>query len=629
MALKAPSQHILPKINHPRDVAALSEEELSQLAAEIREEIIFVVSRNGGHLAPSLGVVELTLALLKEFNPAVDKMVWDVGHQSYAYKLLTGRREVFHTLRTHKGMCGFPRREESQFDHFGTGHSSTSISAALGMAVARDLKKQDHHVLAVIGDGSMTAGIAFEGLNQAGHEGRPLIVILNDNEMSISHNVGALSLLLSRGLSTKLARRTMTEIENFLSSVPSIGEDILGVLQRGHSSLKTFFTPGMLFEALEFDYVGPVDGHDIGKMTEIFRMAKSMTSPVLIHVLTKKGKGYEPAENNPTRFHGVGRFEPSTGESEKISGLGPTYTECFGKTLLELAQDNKDIVAITAAMPGGTGLETFATRFPDRYVDVGICEQHAVTFAGGLATQGLKPVVAIYSTFMQRAYDQILHDICIQNLPVIFCLDRAGLVGEDGATHHGAFDLSFLRHIPNLSIMSPRSGSELSIMLKEAFKQNAPVAIRYPRGRTSEADTEIDVPLEWGKGELMQQGKNIAVIAIGNPANFAMEAAKEFEQRTGKKITIFNSRFVKPLPEEQIIEIAKTHKKLLILEENTLAGGFSSAVLECLSDKGLSKNIKIVRIGLPDCFVEHGSTSLLLKELGLDKDGVLAELEQL
>ena len=627
MALKAPPQQILPLINHPRNVADLNYDEIEQLAAEIREEIIFVVSRNGGHLAPSLGVVELTLALLKEFNPAEDKMVWDVGHQAYAYKLLTGRRDDFHTLRTHKGLCGFPRMEESKFDHFGTGHSSTSISAALGMAMARDLKGQNHHVLAIIGDGSLTAGIAFEGLNQAGHEGRPLIVVLNDNEMSISKNVGALSLLLSKGLSTKLARRAMSEVENLLRSIPSIGEDIMTMVQRGHSSLKTFFTPGMLFEALGFDYVGPVDGHDVEKMSEIFKMAKNMNSPVLIHVLTKKGKGYEPAENNPTRFHGVGRFEPSTGESEKISGAGPTFTECFGNALLDIAKQNKNVVAITAAMPGGTGLDKFAESFPERYVDVGICEQHAVTFAGGLATQGLKPVVAIYSTFMQRAYDQILHDICLQNLPVILCLDRAGLVGEDGATHHGTFDLSFLRHIPNLSLLSPCNGSELAAMLKAAFEQNAPVALRYPRGRTSSVE-ELETPLVWGQGELLQQGKNIAILAIGNTVCSALQAAKAYEEKKGKKVTVFNSRFVKPLPEEQILNIAKNHSNLLILEENVLAGGFSSAILEFLSDNNLIAKLKIKRMGLPDCFVEHGSTSLHQSELGLNELGILQELEK-
>ena len=628
MALKPLHQQILPKIKDPSDIARLSMSELAQLAEEIREEMIFVVSKNGGHLAPSLGVVELTLALLRVFYPGKDKLIWDVGHQSYAYKLLTGRRDDFHTLRTHKGICGFPRREESPFDHFGTGHSSTSISAALGMAMARDLKGKNHNVLAIIGDGSMTAGIAFEGLNQAGDAGRPLIVVLNDNEMSISKNVGALSLLLSRGLSTKLARRTMGEVENFLSSIPGIGEDIISILHRGQSSIKTFFTPGMLFEALGFDYVGPVDGHDIEKMSEIFEVAKSMSSPVLVHVLTKKGRGYAPAEDNPTRFHGVGKFELKTGESEKIAGTGPTFTECFGETLVELAKKDKNIIAITAAMPGGTGLEQFAKQFPERYVDVGICEQHAVTFAGGLATQGMKPVVAIYSTFMQRAYDQILHDICLQNLPVVLCLDRAGLVGEDGATHHGTFDLSYLRHIPNISLLTPRNGSELKAMLIEAVSHGGPVALRYPRACTEETE-ELNNPIEWGRGEIIQEGEDIAIIAVGSLVNFAIKAAKSFFEETGRAVTIFNCRFVKPLPHEQISEIVKSHSKLLILEENVLAGGFSGAVLEFLNDRDLGKDLTVSRLGLPDCFVEHGSTSQLLSELHLDASGILAELEKL
>ena len=384
----------------------------------------------------------------------------------------------------------------------------------------------------------------------------------------------------------------------------------------------------MLFEALGFDYVGPVDGHDVEKMCDIFNMVKAADNPVLVHVLTKKGKGYEPAENNPTRFHGVGRFKPETGESEKIAGAGPTFTECFGNTLLELAEQDKRIVAITAAMPGGTGLDKFAERFPDRYVDVGICEQHAVTMAGGLATQGLKPVVAIYSTFMQRAYDQVLHDVCIQGLPVVFCLDRAGLVGEDGATHHGAFDLTFMSHIPNISVLAPRNGSELKAMLAAALEYDGPVALRYPRGRTGEIEP-LAAPLEWGKGELIQQGENIAVIAIGSTVNFAAEAVSAFAEKHGSKVTLFNSRFVKPLPCAQIRELALSHSKLLLLEENTLAGGFSGAVLEYLNDAALTGNLTIRRLGLPDCFVQHGSTSLLLGELNLDAPGILQELEKL
>lgn len=624
----APRQRLLPLIKQPRDIATLPLPELELLATELREKIIEVVSQTGGHLAPSLGVVELTLALLKEFNPSFDKLIWDVGHQAYAYKLLTGRQDVFHTLRTHKGISGFPRLGESPYDHFGTGHSSTSISAALGMAMARDLKGEDHHVLAVIGDGSMTAGLAFEGLNQAGHANRRLIVVLNDNEMSISRNVGALSLLLSRGLSTKLVRRTRKELENLLTSIPGIGNDLFSVLQRGHSSIKSFFTPGMLFEALGFDYVGPVDGHDLEKMTEIFRMAKTLNEPVLIHVLTQKGKGYAPAETNPTRFHGVGRFEPDSGEIKKNTAQKPSYTDCFGAALLDLAAKDKSIVAITAAMPSGTGLDAFAERYPDRYVDVGICEQHAVTFAAGLATQGLKPIVAIYSTFMQRAYDQILHDVCLQNLPVVLCLDRAGLVGEDGATHHGVFDLSFLRHIPNLSVLAPACTKEFPLMLKAALDHGGPVALRYPRGAEDAPIELAPSELLWGQGEFLQKGKNIALLALGSTVGAALAAAKKFEEDSGQKITVFNSRFAKPLPEKQLTDIAKKHSTLLILEENVLAGGFSSAVLEFLNSKNLVQNLKIKCIGLPDAYVEHGATHLLLAELGLDEKGILKSLKK-
>ncbi|MBF0481332.1 MAG: 1-deoxy-D-xylulose-5-phosphate synthase, partial [Desulfovibrionaceae bacterium] len=438
---------LLPNLAGPRAVAALSADDIALLAKEVRQVIIGAVSRNGGHLAPSLGVVELTIALLKCFDPGRDKLVWDVGHQAYAYKLLTGRLGDFHTLRRQGGLSGFPRRAESPYDHFGVGHSSTSISAALGMAMARDLAGENHHVAAIIGDGSMTAGLAYEGLNQAGGQGRDLIVVLNDNEMSIAKNVGALSLFLSRKLSQPGFVRFKRDIEDWIRQIPRIGPDLAAYARRSEESFKNFFTPGILFGAFHFNYLGPIDGHDTATMIKVFEEVKGLAGPVLVHVLTKKGKGYAPAETNPSHFHGVGSFEPETGLSVKYGPDPlPTYTEVFGKTLCELAQTNRDIVAITAAMPEGTGLTCFAEQFPDRFVDVGICEQHAVTFAAGLASQGLRPVVAIYSTFLQRSYDQIVHDVCLQNLPVVFCLDRGGLVGEDGATHHGAFDLSFLRH---------------------------------------------------------------------------------------------------------------------------------------------------------------------------------------
>ena len=447
---------LLDGITNPAQVAALSEPQLAELAEEVRRRIIEVVAHNGGHLAPSLGVVELTLALLSTFDLNKDKLIWDVGHQAYAHKLLTGRAGSFHTLRTLGGLSGFPRMAESPYDHFGVGHSSTSISAALGMALARDLSGLRHHVLAVIGDGSLTAGEAFEGLNLAGHMGRRLIVVLNDNEMSISSNVGALSLFLSRTLSRRWVRQTRREVLRFLRSIPRIGQKLALYAMRGEWSFKSFFTPGMLFEAFRFTYIGPVDGHDIPALRRHLQMAAAVEDgPVLLHVRTRKGKGYAPAEKNPTQYHGVGLFTPETGLPVASAAL-PTFTRVFSDTLLELAEKDERIIAITAAMPEGTGTNRFRERFPQRFVDTGICEQHAVTFAAGLASQGYRPALAIYSTFLQRGYDQVIHDVCLQNLPVTFCVDRAGLVGEDGATHHGAFDIAYLRHIPQIRLLAPR-----------------------------------------------------------------------------------------------------------------------------------------------------------------------------
>ncbi len=447
---------ILDGITDPAQVAALSESELERLADEVRRRIIDVVAHNGGHLAPSLGVVELTLALFSTFDLNRDKLIWDVGHQAYAHKLLTGRADRFHTLRLLDGLSGFPRMAESPYDHFGVGHSSTSISAALGMALARDLSGLRHHVLAIIGDGSLTAGEAFEGLNLAGHMGRRLIVVLNDNEMSISPNVGALSLFLSRTLSRRWVRQTRREVLKFLRSIPRIGQKLALYAMRGEWSFKSFFTPGMLFEAFRFTYIGPVDGHDLPALRRHLQMAAAVEDgPVLLHVRTRKGKGYSPAEKNPTQYHGVGLFTPETGLPVASASL-PTFTRVFSNTLVELAEKDKRIIAITAAMPEGTGTNRFRERFPERFVDTGICEQHAVTFAAGLASQGYRPALAIYSTFLQRGYDQVVHDVCIQNLPVTFCVDRAGLVGEDGATHHGAFDIAFLRHIPQIRMLAPR-----------------------------------------------------------------------------------------------------------------------------------------------------------------------------
>jgi 1-deoxy-D-xylulose-5-phosphate synthase len=618
---------LLSQIKNPQDVSSLSLSELTELAKEIRELIIEVVAKNGGHLAPSLGIVELTLALLKVFDPDHDKFVWDVGHQAYAYKILTGRKENFHTLRCFGGISGFPRSSESVYDHFGVGHSSTSISAALGMAVARDILRQKHKVLAIIGDGSMTAGLAYEGLNQAGDLDKDLVVILNDNEMSIAKNVGALSSFLSRKLSSRWVMKLKKEVEAWMRQIPKIGDDLVHYARRSEESLKSLFTPGMLFEAFKFNYLGPVDGHDLKKMIEFFEQIKDLEGPLLVHVLTKKGKGYKPAESNPTYFHGVGCFEPETGLARKFGSCSlPSYTDVFGETLCSLAEKDDRIVAITAAMPEGTGLSNFAQKFPDRFFDVGICEQHAVTFAAGLATKGFKPVVAIYSTFLQRSYDQIVHDVCLQNLPVTFCLDRGGIVGEDGPTHHGAFDLSYLRHIPNMTLMAPKDEAELQDLLYTAINYPGPAALRYPRGvgvgaRLAEAKDNLQ-EIPFGTGELLREGRDGVIIAIGSRVYPALEAAQELEKEKGLQIAVYNARFVKPLPEDDLRGLALKFNKLLLVEENVLAGGFSSAVLEFLADNDLLSKLKIKRVGLPDRFVEHGPQKLLRQILGLGKNGI-------
>lgn len=613
---------ILTGLVKPSDVAALGPDDLSLLADEVRRVIINTVSMNGGHLAPSLGVVELTLALLRAFDPGRDKIIWDVGHQAYAYKILTGRLERFHTLRTFGGISGFPRPVESEYDHFGVGHSSTSISAGLGMAMARDLKGEDFNVISVIGDGSMTAGLAYEGLNQAGGWGGKMLVVLNDNEMSISKNVGALSLFLSRQLSHRWVMRFKREMESWLKGKP-LGEELVTYVRKGEESFKSFFTPGMLFEAFRFNYVGPIDGHDVKRMVEVFEQVKHIDGPVLMHVLTRKGKGYEPAESNPTYFHGVGSFEPETGapESGKLSPL--SYTEVFGTTISKLAASDGKVVAITAAMPEGTGLAKFAKEFPKQFVDVGICEQHAVTFAAGLATQGFKPFVAIYSTFLQRSYDQIVHDVCLQNLPVTLCLDRGGLVGEDGATHHGAYDISYLRHIPNLLFMAPKDEAELARMLVTAYEHDGPAAVRYPRGVGIGArPDDAPEPLPVGRGELLRDGADALVIAMGSRVHPSRVAAEEIEAETGRKVAVYNARFIKPLPEEEILELTGRFKTILLAEENALQGGFGSAVLEVLADADAMDGKRIKRLGLPDEFVEHGPQKTLRALLGIDKDGI-------
>ncbi len=626
-----PDASILAGIIHPSQVAGLSSLELEQLAAEIRRVLISTISHTGGHLAPSLGVVELTLAMLATFNPERDKVVWDVGHQAYAYKLLTGRAHKFHTLRQAGGISGFPNRAESRFDHFGVGHSSTSVSAALGMAKARDLAGEDHHVLSVIGDGSLTAGLAYEGLNQAGATARRFIVILNDNEMSISKNVGALSLFMSRNLSARWVRRIKREVETFLTGIPGIGGDLMEIARRSKHSFKNFFTPGILFEALRFNYIGAVDGHNIEELRETLALAAALDRPVLVHVLTRKGKGYAPAEANPVLFHGVGIFDPESGEPARSASGTISYTEAFSRAICALAEQDERIVTITAAMPEGVGLTEFAERFPNRFVDVGICEQHAVTFAAGLATQGIRPFVAVYSTFLQRAYDQIVHDVCLQNLPVTFCIDRAGIVGEDGATHQGAFDLAFLRHIPNLVLFAPRDEAELQRGLATALAHNGPFALRYPRGLGPGAPLP-DAPqaLPIGKGEFLCKGKSgLAVIAVGNRVAPAVHAAGQILEQSGKSVTVLDARWIKPLPEEELRTVFASHHSILILEEAALAGGFSSAVLEFCSDAGLLGTRRVRRLGLPDAFIEHGTAAVLRKALGLDRESIRKEMENM
>ncbi|KAB1442983.1 1-deoxy-D-xylulose-5-phosphate synthase [Pseudodesulfovibrio senegalensis] len=624
------SRELLSGIQCPSDVRALDSKQLQALAEELRQTIIRQVSGSGGHLAPSLGVVELTLALYKAYDFEQDKIVWDVGHQAYAHKLLTGRADRFSSLRQLDGISGFPRMAESEYDHFGVGHSSTSISAALGMATARDLAGEDHDVVAVIGDGSMTAGLAFEGLNQAGGMGRKMVVVLNDNEMSISKNVGALSSFLSRKLSAPLLQRLKDDVENWVANVPGIGGDLATYVKRSGDSLKSFFTPGMLFEAFQFTYVGPIDGHNIDEMTKVFEQVRRINKPVLVHVLTKKGKGYEPAENNPTYFHGVGRFEPETGLARKFPGAAyPSYTEIFGNMLCRIADRDEKVVAITAAMPEGTGTSCFREQHPERFVDVGICEQHAVTYAAGLASQGFKPAVAIYSTFLQRSYDQVIHDVCLQNLNVKLFLDRGGLVGEDGATHHGAFDMSYLRHIPNLVFMAPKDEAELARMMVTAFELDGPVAVRYPRGTGVGADVDPEpevIPV--GQGETLRTGRDALVITLGSRVYPCMEAALELAEE-GLEATVFNARFIKPLPEEMLRELVADHDSVLIVEENALPGGFGSAVLEFLSDNALLGGRTVRRLGLPDAFVEHGTQKQLRSFVGIDKQGIKNALKEM
>jgi 1-deoxy-D-xylulose-5-phosphate synthase len=613
---------ILAKVNFPQDIRGLDLPALNRLAGEIRGMIIETVSRSGGHLASSLGAVELTLAIHRVFQTPRDKLIWDVGHQAYAHKIITGRKDLFHTLRQKGGLSGFPKRAESPYDVLDVGHSSTSISAATGMAEARCLKGEDFKIIVVIGDGSMTAGMAYEGLNWAGDRKKNLIIILNDNEMSISPNVGALSSYLNRVMTGQTVTKLKSEIKHFLKTIPSIGDQVVRFSQQVEESLKSLIVPGVLFEELGFNYVGPLEGHRLDHLIKNLENVRAMEGPVLVHVLTRKGKGYSFAEKDPSRFHGIAPFCVETGAATAADKTILTYTQVFGRTMVCLARENPKIVAITAAMCDGTGLDHFARELPERFYDVGIAEQHGVTFAAGLALEGFIPVVAIYSTFMQRAYDQVLHDVCMQRLPVVLALDRGGFVGDDGPTHQGLFDYSYLRAIPNMIIMAPKDENEFQHMLKTAVTCGRPVSVRYPRGAgVGAAMDDTPSPLSIGKAELVCEGSDLAIVAIGATVYPALAAADKLRQE-GIHVRVINARFVKPLDQRLLTETARSLKKIITIEENVLMGGFGSAVLELFEQLGIY-DVQVRRLGIPDEFVAHATQAEQRSLYGIDEAGII------
>lgn len=624
----AVATRLLDTIDSPRDLRRLSLQQLEQLADELRETIITTVAETGGHLAPSLGVVELTLALHTVFNTPRDRLIWDVGHQAYAHKLLTGRRDRFHTLRRYKGISGFPKRSESEYDPVEAGHSSTSISYGLGMAAAKAIQGDRSKVIAVIGDGSMTAGMAFEGLNHAGDLGKDLVVILNDNEMSISKNVGALSSFLSRKLTGRTIRRLRDHIEERLMALSSVGENILTVLRKSEESIKGFFTPGMLFEALKFKYIGPIPGHELGDLIDTLENVRDHNhGPVLVHVITTKGKGYKPAETHPGDYHGIGPFDVASGAPVKNASAPVSYTKVFGETVCRLARLDKRLVAITAAMPGGTGLLPFAAEFPDRFFDVGIAEQHAVTFAAGQAIEGLRPIFAVYSSFMQRSLDQLIHDVCLPNLPVIIALDRSGVVGADGPTHHGVFDLSFLRFIPNLTVMAPKDENELQHMLFTALHHEGPVVLRYPRGSGEGVALDSSfTTLPIGSGEVLRQGSDVLLVPVGNRVHPALKAAARLAEE-GISAAVINPRFIRPLDDALIADWATRTGRVVTIEDNAVHGGFGSSVLQLLNDRHLYLPAKL--LGYGDSFIEQGPQATLWANAGIDADGIVRSVREL
>jgi 1-deoxy-D-xylulose-5-phosphate synthase len=612
-------ERLLDKINSPSDLRGLSIAELPILAAEMRELITDTVSKNGGHLASSLGSVELAIALHYVFDTPTDIILWDVGHQAYGHKIITGRRGLFPTLRRLGGLSGFPNKDENpDSDIFTTGHSSTSISSAIGLVTARDLENRHNKIVAVVGDAALAGGMSFEALNHAGHANKDLIIILNDNELSISQSVGALSKYLNRIIAAPAYNRIRKDVEKVVKRIPRFGFRAYRAARKLEEGLKNLLIPGMLFEEMGFRYFGPIDGHNITQLITTLRNLKDLEEPVLIHVVTKKGKGYKYAEENPASFHGTGPFDISTGDKAAAS-TGVTFTEAFGEAMMTFAAADPKVVGITAAMVDGTGLNSFAKAFPARFFDVGIAEEHAVTFAAGLARAGFKPVVAVYSTFMQRGYDQMVHDVCLQNLPVVFCLDRAGLVGEDGPTHHGAFDLAYLRHIPNLKVLAPATPAELKPMLEFALGSDRPVAIRYPKG-SAEFAGHSPTPIESGKSEVLRDGQDLTIISIGSMAGTALKAS-DLLLKKHIKAAVINARFAKPIDKALLSEISRKTHKIVTLEDGVLDGGFGSAVLESLEELKLS-GLKVKRFGLPDRFIEHGKKEELFAKYSLTPEAI-------
>lgn len=613
---------MLERIQKANDIKNLKREELPQLAQEIREFLVDKVSRTGGHLASNLGVVELTMAMHLVFDLPDDKIIWDVGHQSYTHKILTGRKEGFETLRQYGGMSGFPKRKESDCDAFDTGHSSTSISAGVGLVKARDLRGESHSVISVIGDGSLTGGMAYEALNNASQLDTNFIIVLNDNYMSISENVGGMSKYLDKIRTADFYTGLKKGVTRTLEQIPVVGDSLIEQIRKTKSSIKQLVVPGMFFEDMGITYLGPVPGHDVSMLCRAFKEAKKIEGPVLIHVLTTKGKGYEPAENEPSKFHGISPFQIETGEV-KTKSSKDSYTDIFGKVMCDEAMKRKDIVAITAAMKDGTGLSRFQRMFPERFFDVGIAEEHAVTFAAGLAAGGIKPVFAVYSSFLQRGYDQLIHDVGLQNLPVVFAVDRAGLVGSDGETHQGIFDLSYLSSIPNMTVLSPKHKWELADMLRFAIQHEGPIAIRYPRGAAYDQYEEFRSPVVYGKSEMIYEEKDIAVISMGHMFSEAVKV-RESLKREGYSCTLVNGRFVKPLDGACITKLAENHKLIAVMEENVLTGGYGMQMLSFAGEQSL--DVKVLPLALPDDYVEHGSVDQLRKETGIDEETMVKKI---